>query len=72
MVIIEDHININLKKWLNMGEILLPAARKDMIVKIIWTRPPTTATDVIVRSIPKIIRNPRFASGVAKIANYQI
>ena len=70
---IEDHIdiNINFEKRFFVGEIPLPAARKHMIVKIIGTRPPTTAT-VIVCSVPEIICNPCFASGVAKIANYQI
>ena len=51
-----------------MGEIPLPTARKDMIIKIIFTRPLTTATNVIVRTLPKVIRNPRFAGGVAKSA----
>ena len=72
MVIIQDHIYVNLEKGFLMGEIPLPTTRKDMIIKIIFTRPLTTATNVIVRTLPKIIRNPRFAGGVAKIANNQI
>ena len=72
MVIIQNHIDVNFEKRFYMGQIPLPAARKDMIIKIIRTGPPTTATNVIVRSGPKIICNPRFASGVAKIANHQI
>ena len=36
VVIIEDHININLEKRLIMGEIPLPATRKDMIVMIVY------------------------------------
>ena len=67
VVIIQDHIDINFEKRFYMGQIPLPAARKDMIIKIIRTGPPTTASNVIVCSGPKIICNPRFATNTARL-----
>ena len=55
-----------------MGHILLGTAGKDMIVKNICTPTPTTASNVIIGSVPKIICEPCFAGGVTEIADNKV